>query len=479
LGARRVAAVTPEPIRIVNTLGLEKQEFRPREAGRVSMYTCGPTVYKFAHVGNFRTYLTVDFWVRAFEHLGYQVTQVQNFTDVGHLLYDLEESGEDKLLLAAAEEGKAPEEIAAYYTEAFLRDRDLLRIKPAAHYPRATEFIPQMIELIRRLEGLGLTYQIDGSVLYDVGKRTPYPKLSRNTLEQLQAGYRVQVDPNKRHPADFLLWKAAGDRRKQIWDSPWGPGFPGWHLECSAMSLHYFPEGFDVHTGGVDLIFPHHDDEIAQSEPVAGFQVVDYWIHSEFLQMDGRKMAKSAGNIVTVGELTEMGYDPLAFRYLTMGARYRSSLSFSEASMQAAQRGLDGLRQRASTLPAPTTPASAGALDLDSRFRSALADDLDLPRVAALLPEVLRADIPPGEKRHLLEDWDRVLQLDLTREAVEPEVPGEVAALAVRRDAARAARDFTAADSLRAQIEGLGWHVEDTPTGTKLRRISPPLGGGD
>jgi cysteinyl-tRNA synthetase len=471
--------MTPEPIRIVNTLGLEKQEFHPRESGRVSMYTCGPTVYRFAHVGNFRTYTTVDFWVRTFEYLGYQVTQVQNITDVGHLQFDVEESGEDKLLLSAAAEGKTPEEIAAFYTEAFMRERDMLRIKPADHYPRATEFVPQMIDLIRRLEALGFTYQRDGSVLYDVSKRKPYPKLSRNTLEQLHAGYRVQVDPNKRHPADFLLWKAAGERRQQVWDSPWGRGFPGWHLECSAMSLHYFPKGFDVHAGGVDLVFPHHDDEIAQSEPVAGFQVVNYWIHGEFLQMEGRKMAKSAGNIVTVSELAEMGFDPLAFRYLTMGARYRSGLSFSEASMQAAQRGLDSIRQRAAALPAPSPPASAGARDLESRFRSALADDLDLPRVAALIPEVLRADIPPGEKRHLFEDWDRVLQLDLTRESVEPDVPRDVADLAARRDAARAARDFITSDRLRAQIDSLGWQVEDTPNGTKLRKISPPLGGRD
>jgi cysteinyl-tRNA synthetase len=443
------------------------------------MYTCGPTVYKFAHVGNFRTYTTVDFWVRAFEHLGYQVAQVQNITDVGHLLYDVEESGEDKLLLSAAEEGKTPEEIAAFYTEAFMREREMLRLKPADHYPRATDFIPEMIDLVRRLEELGLTYQLEGSVLYDVSKRKPYPKLSRNTLEQLHAGHRVQVDPNKRHPADFLLWKAAGERRQQIWDSPWGPGFPGWHLECSAMSLHYFPEGFDVHTGGVDLVFPHHEDEIAQSEPVAGFQVVNYWIHGEFLQMEGRKMAKSADNIVTVSELAKMGYDPLAFRYLCMGARYRSGLSFSETSMQAAQRGLDALRQRAAALPAATPPVSPGAVDLDARFRAALADDLDLPRVSALIQEVFKADVAPGQKRYLLEDWDQVLQLDITRGAVQGEVPADVAALAARRDAARTARDFNTSDSLRAQIEGLGWQVEDTAGGTKLRKIFPPPGSRD
>lgn len=463
------ADVSRPEIRVVNTLGLEKQDFRPRIEGQVSMYTCGPTVYRHAHVGNFRTYLMADFWVRTFEYFGYEVTQVQNITDVGHLLYDVEESGDDKLLLTAAQEGKTPEEIAAFYTEAFMRDRDLLRIKPATHSPRATEFIPQMVELVRRLEKLGYTYQIDGSVLYEVSKRHPYPKLSRNTLEQLQAGHRVEVDPNKHNPADFLLWKAAGERRMQIWDSPWGRGFPGWHLECSAMSMHYFPEGFDTHLGGVDLIFPHHDDEIAQSEPVAGFQNVNYWIHGEHLQMQGRKMSKSTGNIVTVSELAEEGFDPLAYRYFVMTARYRAGLSFSVDSMEAAQRGLQSLRSRASSLPEAEPVASEGGLSLQRSFEEALADDLDLPRVSALLQDVLRAPIPGGEKRHLLADWDRVLQLDLTRAASDGEAPPEVARLAAARDRARGARDWASADRLRAEIDRLGWLIEDTAAGTKLR----------
>ena len=435
------------------------------------MYTCGPTVYKYAHVGNMRTYLMSDFWVRALQYLGFDVTQVENITDVGHLVGDTQDQGEDKILVSAQEEGKSPEEIAAFYTAAFMEDCELLRIRPAAAYPRATEFIEEMIELIRKLEKLGLTYEVDGNVFYDVQKRGDYPKLSNNTLDQLQAGYRIDPDPNKRHPADFLLWKAGGERRLQIWDSPWGRGFPGWHLECSAMSLKYFPDGFDIHTGGVDLVFPHHEDEIAQSEPVAGGQVVNYWIHGEFLEMSGQKMAKSTGNIIRVVDLVEAGHDPLAFRFLCLSAKYRAKLSFSMDVLEGAERGLNSIRQRASRLAAAVVVASPGGLDLQRRFAEAVADDLDLPIVSALLQEVLRAEIPDGEKRALLEDWDRVLALDLTRAPVETdaEAPAEARALAAERDAAREAKNWASADALRAQLEELGWQVEDSAGGTRLR----------
>jgi cysteinyl-tRNA synthetase len=435
------------------------------------MYTCGPTVYKYAHVGNMRTYLMSDFWVRALQYLGFDVTQVENITDVGHLVGDTQDQGEDKILVSAQEEGKSPEEIGAFYTAAFMEDCELLRIRPAAAYPRATEFIEEMIELIRKLEKLGLTYEVDGNVFYDVQKRGDYPKLSNNTLDQLQGGYRIDPDPNKRHPADFLLWKAGGERRLQIWDSPWGRGFPGWHLECSAMSLKYFPDGFDIHTGGVDLVFPHHEDEIAQSEPVAGGQVVNYWIHGEFLEMSGQKMAKSTGNIIRVVDLVEAGHDPLAFRFLCLSAKYRAKLSFSMGVLEGAERGLNSIRQRASRLAAAVVVASPGGLDLQRRFAEAVADDLDLPIVSALLQEVLRAEIPDGEKRALLEDWDRVLALDLTRAPVETdaEAPAEARALAAERDAAREAKNWASADALRAQLKELGWQVEDSAGGTRLR----------
>jgi cysteinyl-tRNA synthetase len=410
-----------------------------------------------------------DFWTRALEYLGFEVTRIQNITDVGHLQNDIEGTGEDRMMIAAHDEGKSPEEIADFYNQAFMEDAELLRIKPAGAYPRATEFITEMIDLIKALEAKGLTYEKDGNVFYDVQKRGDYPKLSHNTLDALQAGYRIEVDPDKHHPADFLLWKAGGENRLQIWDSPWGRGFPGWHLECSAMSLKYFPDGFDIHTGGVDLVFPHHEDEIAQSEPVAGRQVVNYWIHGAHLQLDGRKMAKSTGNVVRITDLTEMGHDPLAFRFLYLGAKYRAKLSFSMEVMEAAERGLEALRQKASQLGPATAVEGAPARALEDRFRAALADDLDLPTVSALLQEAVRADIPDGEKRALLEGWDSVLQLDLTRAPAKAEVaPAEILDLARQREEARAAKDFASADRLRGEIEAAGWEVQDHPGGTRL-----------
>jgi cysteinyl-tRNA synthetase len=458
-------------VQIFNTLGRKKQVFVPRVDGQVSMYTCGVTVYRYAHIGNMRTYLMSDFWTRALRYLGFEVTRIQNITDVGHLENDVEGTGEDRMMIAVQAEGKSPEEISDFYNRAFLEDAELLRIERAQHYPKATEFIDEMIQMVQRLEKLGLTYEVEGNVFYDVQKRGDYPKLSNNSLDQLQAGTRIDPDPLKRHPADFLLWKAGGPRRLQIWDSPWGPGFPGWHLECSAMSLKYFPQGFDIHTGGVDLIFPHHEDEIAQSEPVAGGQVVNYWIHGEFLEMGGAKMAKSTGNVIRVVDLVEMGHDPLAFRFLYLGARYRAKLSFTPEVLEGAERGLNSIRQKASRLPPAAAVESEGGRDLQRRFVEALADDLDLPVVSALLQEVLRADLPGGEKRALLEDWDRVLALDLTRTPTETaaDVPAEALQLAAQRDAARAARDWTAADALRVRLEEMGWQVEDAADGTRLR----------
>ncbi|GAC1334353.1 MAG: cysteine--tRNA ligase [Candidatus Dormibacteria bacterium] len=461
-----------EQVHVFNTLGREKQALVPRQAGKISMYTCGPTVYKYNHIGNFRSYLLADFWVRALEYLGFEVTQVQNITDVGHLIGDDDDTGEDKVLAAAREEGKDPDQIAEFYTEAFIADRDLLRIRPPDHQPRATQFIDQMIALIQRLEAAGLTYEKNGNVFFDVTRLDHYPRLSGNTLDQLQGGqHRVAADPNKRHPADFLLWKAGEERRLQIWDSPWGRGFPGWHIECSAMSLHFFPAGFDIHTGGVDNIFPHHEDEMAQSDAVLGSDAVRYWIHGDFLLIDGAKMAKSAGSVIRITDLSAMGFDPLAYRFLCMTARYRVKLSFSQEIIESAQRGLMGVRARASRLPPAEAADSDLALQFEARFRAALADDLDLPLVGSLLQEVLRSAVSEGQKRALLEAWDAVLQLDLTRAPAQAaeEAPAEAVDLARRRDQARTARDWAEADTLRAQLEEMGWAVEDSPEGTRLR----------
>ncbi|MGH7862438.1 MAG: cysteine--tRNA ligase [Candidatus Dormibacteraceae bacterium] len=459
-------------LRLFNTMGRQLVDFVPLRPPQVGVYTCGPTVYRFAHIGNFRTYLMADLWIRTFEYFGYRVTQVQNITDVGHLVDD-SDSGADKVLAAAAAERKSPEEIAAFYTQAFLDDSDLLRIRRPDHMPRATEYVPKMIELVQRLEELGYTYRIGGSVFYDVSRRAEYPKLSRNKISELRGGHRIAIDSNKRNPADFLLWKEAGPRRLQVWDSPWGLGFPGWHIECSAMSLDHFPGGIDVHTGGVDLVFPHHEDEIAQSEPVHGGQVVSYWIHGEHLLMGGRKMAKSAGNIERVSNLVEQGHDPLAFRFLTMSTRYRSKLRYTQESLEAAERGLNSMRQRAARLDPATPLISPQSERFQQRFEAALGADLDLPQVPPLIQELLHSSVPSGEQRWLLGDWDRVLQIGLLEEAApvnQPPPPAAVLELSARRDQARSSRQWQVADDLRAQIERLGYSVVDAPAGTRLIR---------
>ncbi|HZD72134.1 MAG TPA: cysteine--tRNA ligase, partial [Actinomycetes bacterium] len=317
-------------LRITNTLTRHREPVRPREPGIVRMYTCGPTVYRYAHIGNLRTFLLADLVRRALEADGIEVRQVQNITDVGHLTNERFDRGEDRMLVTARLEHKTPAEIAEHYTEAYLADAAAINLRPAHAYPRASRYVPRMIELTRQLLDKGHAYEVDGNVYFAVETFPGYGKLSRNSLDQLRAGHRQEgVDPRKRHHADFTLWKAAGAGRIVKWGSPWGEGFPGWHIECSAMSLGELGEHIDVHTGGVDNIFPHHEDEIAQSESVVGHQVVTTWVHGEHLLTEGRRMAKSAGNFHDLRSVRERGHSPLAVRYLFLQARYRSQFNFT------------------------------------------------------------------------------------------------------------------------------------------------------
>jgi cysteinyl-tRNA synthetase len=316
-------------VRLYNTFGRKVEEIQPAQEGVVRIYSCGPTVYRYVHVGNLRTFMLPDLLCRTLEYLGYRTEQVMNITDVGHLTDDTFDRGEDKMLVAARLENKSAEEIAAYYTGAFMEDAAKLNIRPAAHYPHATQYIPQMIELVTKLLEKGHAYVVGGNVYFDIATFPAYGGLSRNTTEKLLAGARGDVDTQKHHPADFTLWKAAGEHRMQVWPSPWGPGFPGWHIECSAMSMSLLGERFDIHTGGADNVFPHHEAEIAQSEGVTGHRVVSTWMHGGLLLMSGARMAKSAGNFFRITVLEEQGFDPLAFRYLALQAKYRTKLNFS------------------------------------------------------------------------------------------------------------------------------------------------------
>ncbi len=452
-------------VRLYSTLTRRKEEFHPLEPGRALIYSCGPTVYRYAHVGNLRTYLFADVLCRVLEYLGHRVTQVMNITDVGHLTDDRFDRGEDKMLVAARLEGRSAEEIAEFYTRAFLEDSRRVNIRPAERYPRATEYVPRMQELIARLMERGYAYEVDGTVYYDISSFPGYGRLSRNSIERLRAGARGEPDPRKRSPGDFTLWKAAAGKRLQVWDSPWGPGFPGWHIECSAMSTALLGERFDIHTGAVDNIFPHHEAEIAQSEGVFGHPVVGCWVHGDHLLLSGARMAKSAGNFLRITELEEQGYDPLAFRYLALQARYRTKLRFSIEGLAGADRALRHLRARvAEWRGGPDGPCG----DFGERFRAAIADDLDLPRVMALVSELARSDLAPGARASLLLDWDRVLGLDLGRPVeAAPDLPDGVAGLLERRAQARAARDYATSDRLREELAGLGVRVIDTREGQR------------
>jgi cysteinyl-tRNA synthetase len=459
-------------VRLLDSLTRELIEVTPADGETVKIYSCGPTVYRYIHIGNMRSFMLGDLIRRALRFEGRDVRWIMNITDVGHMTDDVSDTGRDKMELAEADEGLTAAQIAEKYTTAFLEDADLVGIERAELYPRATEHIPEMIGIIEKLIDKGHAYEVDGAVYYDVTTFPRYGKLSGNTLEQLRAGHRqeVAVDPAKRHPEDFALWKAAGPNRALKWPSPWGDGFPGWHIECSAMSMKHLGERFDVHTGGNDNKFPHHEDEIAQSEGAVGHQVVSVWVHGGFLQMSGQKMAKSAKNIYRVTDLAEQNIDPLAYRLLCFGTRYRSEMDFSWEALEGQHRRLGELRRRMAEWGAPAEALTEAARGFDARFREAVADDLDLPRALVVLNEVVGSDLPEGQRYALLASWDAVLGLDLERDARERWEPTEqMRSLVAERDAARAEKDYARSDELRERLQAMGLEVMDTPEGTKVR----------
>jgi cysteinyl-tRNA synthetase len=463
-------------MRLYDSLTRDVREVVPVEEGHVKIYACGPTVYRYAHLGNLRTYMLSDLIRRALELEGYRVTLVMNITDVGHMTDESSAEAVDKMQLAVEDEGLRALEIAAKYTQAVLEDAEAVGIRLPDVLPKATEHIPQMLELAERLVENGHAYVVDsGSVYYDVTSFPGYGKLSGNTLDNLKAGHRdLETDPRKRNPADFALWKAGGDGRVMKWPSPWGDGFPGWHIECSAMSMEYLGDRFDIHTGGTDLRFPHHEDEIAQSEGAVGHQVVSIWVHGGHLRLSGQKIAKSTGNVVRTPEIVGRGLDPLAFRWLTFQTRYRSEMDFNWDAMEDADRRVRQLRHHVADWGEAAAELGDAARGFDARFREALAADLDLPTAVVVVNELDHApDVPPGEKVALLSVWDRVLGLDLDREARSAwTAPDAALALVARRDAARAEKDYPESDRLRDELQGMGLEVMDTPEGTRVR----PLG---
>jgi cysteinyl-tRNA synthetase len=460
-------------MRLYNTLTREVEEVVPVESGHVKMYTCGPTVYRYMHLGNLRTFMLADLIRRALEFEGYRVTQVQNITDVGHMTDESSPDAVDKMLLAMEDEGLEPLEIAQKYTKAALDDMDAVGIRRPDLLPKATEHVDEMIALTERLIERGHAYVVDsGSVYYDVVSFEGYGKLSGNTLDNLRAGHRdLETDPLKRNPADFALWKAAGPGRLMKWPSPWGEGFPGWHVECSAMSMKYLGDRFDLHTGGTDLRFPHHEDEIAQSEGAVGRQVISIWVHGGHLRLSGQKIAKSTGNVVRVTELVERGLDPLAFRWLTFQTRYRSEMDFTWEAMETADHRVKQLRRHVAEWGPAADDLGPAGKELDSRFREAIADDLDLPAAVLVVNDLDRSsEVPPGEKRALLASWDHVLGLEVQRDAEAGWEPtAEISRLVAERDAARATKDYAVSDEIRDRLQEMGLEVMDTAEGTKVR----------
>ena len=458
-------------LQLHNTLTRRKEPFTPITPNQVGIYSCGPTVYRDVHIGNLRTYLLADWLRRTLEARGYQVKHVKNITDVGHMRQERLERGEDKVIAAAVSAGKTPEQIAQEYTESFLRDEAALQIKPAHVFPRATHHIPQMIEMTQRLIERGLAYEVNGNVYFSVERFPAYGQLSGNTGDSLLEGVRAEADPSKRDPRDFSLWKAAEPGRVMKWPSPWGEGFPGWHIECSAMSTFHLGERFDIHTGGVDNIFPHHEDEIAQSEGALEHQVVRHWVHGQHLLVDGLKMAKSTGNVYTLPDLQSRGFDPMAFRYLCATVHYRRRLNFTFNSLRAAACGLIRLRQEAFLAAQSIDGDRGGGERWETAFWDALEDDLHLPKALAVTWDLVRSQAPAAAKARLLRSFDSVLCFDIFSPVTE--VPDPVRVLVDKRHGLRARSAYGKADELRGRISDDAFHVRDARDGTSLVPMLP------
>ena len=453
-------------MRIYNTLHKKIEDFSPIKKGKVGMYACGPTVYNFAHIGNFRAYIFEDILRRVLAYNGYKVKHIVNITDVGHLRSDAD-AGEDKILEQAKKEGKSAWDIAKFYEAAFKKDWARLNLLPPSKWVRATEHIKDQIGLIKILEEKGFTYKISDGIYFDTAKFSGYGKLSGQKLEDKAAGARVAENPEKRNPWDFALWKFSptGSGREMEWPSPWGVGFPGWHIECSAMSAKYLGQPFDIHAGGIDHIPVHHENEIAQSEAAYGKPLADYWVHGEFLVVDDKKMSKSLGNLYLIDDIIKRGISPLAFRYLCLQAHYRTKLNFTRASLEGANNALKSIYKIARGLEKP----KIGCAEWEQKFLERIDDDLDTPSALAVMWDMLKSDNPASAKAESLLKFDEVLGLGIKSYLGKKiKIPVEVAKSVEAREVARKEKNWKLSDEFRDKIAELGFLVEDTPEGTKI-----------
>jgi cysteinyl-tRNA synthetase len=482
-------------LKLYNTLTQKKETFKPLEPGKVKMYNCGPTVYDYAHIGNLRAFIFADVLRRYLEYKGYEVRQIMNITDVGHLTEDelnQADSGEDKMLKAAKREKKTPQDIADFYTEKFFEDVEKLNLKKAHFYPKATAHIPQMIKLTQALLDKGLAYEKNGNVFYDVEKFKDYGKLSKKKLEELKEGSRLEEHPDKKNNYDFALWLKAPKEHLMKWESPWSVGYPGWHIECSAMSIEYLGETMDIHTGGEDHIFPHHENEIAQSEGVTGKPFSRFWMHQRFLLADKQKMSKSKGNFYILRDIEEKGYSPMAFRLLMLSAHYRSNLNFIWQSMDQASTNLEKIerflesvwgvikKEKQENSKQDLSQAKTRWNKFLKDFERSMDDDLNTPKaLAAFFEMVSAANAAMDEDLFSREDaqvvwniWEKFNQVFGLKVNIQKkdELDGEIEKMLQVRENARKNKDFKKADEIREEIIKKGYEIEDTPRGQKVKR---------
>ena len=454
-----------------NTLTKKKELFIPIEKGKVRMYSCGPTVYKDATIGNMRTNLFQDTLRRVLRYNGYELKHAMNITDVGHLVSD-GDKGEDKMLKSAREEHKTPLQIAEYYTKLFFRDLERLNIETPEIICKATDHIKEMLELVQKIMERGYAYETSTAIYFDVSKLDEYGILSGVNLREQKAGARVEVDPEKRNPYDFALWIKAPENHLMKWDSPWGPSYPGWHIECSTMSTKYLGEVFDIHTGGIDLIPTHHENEIAQSKGACGKIPAHYWMHGEYLLINGGKMSKSLGNVYLLDDIINKGYDPLVYRLFNFSCHYRGKLNFTWEGIESASVALDRLRDGYQKHLAGTAEVSDEIInDMENRFHQAINDDLNMPLAMSVVWEAVKyADKSPKIAK-LLEKFDTVLGIKITEKEEQEAIPEEILELVEQRKKARQEKNWAESDRLRDLISEKGYAVKDTKEGMEVNPL--------
>lgn len=473
-------------MKIYNTLTHKKEEFVPNEGNKVAMYTCGPTVYHFAHIGNLRSYIMEDVLEKALRYNGYDVKRVMNITDVGHLTSDAD-TGDDKMLKGAKREHKTVMEIADFYTKAFFDDCKKLNIKKPDVVEPATHCIDEFIKVISSLIEKGFAYEAGGNIYFDTSKLEDYYAFHNFSEEDLEVGVRegVEEDSNKRNKADFVLWftKSKFDDQELKWESPWGIGYPGWHIECSCISMKHLGEYLDIHCGGVDNIFPHHTNEIAQSEAYLGHKWCNYWFHVHHLNTNSGKMSKSSGEFLTVALLESKGYNPIVYRFFCLQSHYRKSLMFSYENLDNAKTAYEKIISRTANLLADKNNSEIDKAvydDFKAKFRAAIDDDINTSNAITVVYDVLKAQTTPATKIALLNDFDKVLSLDIVKNAEEfakkqensaEDIPEEVKALVEQRTQSRKNKDFAAADALRDKITAMGYQVIETKEGTQIKKL--------